>query len=172
MFKNGPVGCLGLFHESGWMTGPNFFLSIKHFHSFVKCSKEDPVVLIMDNHVSHLDFNVVQFAKENGVILLTFPPHCSHRIQPLDISVFGPFKRALSCSQKEWLYRNPGKRISVSHIAELSKIPYERAFSPNNIISGFSYTGIYPFNRSLIPEKDFAPSTVTDIPGKFCFMVI
>ena len=27
MFKDGPIGCLGLAHESGWMTGENFYKS-------------------------------------------------------------------------------------------------------------------------------------------------
>jgi hypothetical protein len=32
----------------------------------------------MDNHQSHTDYKVVKFAKDNGIALLTFPPHCSY----------------------------------------------------------------------------------------------
>jgi hypothetical protein len=82
----------------------------------VKCSKSNPVLLFLDNHSSHLDYQAVSVAKENGIILLTFPPHCSHALQPLDVSVFGPFKRACKKSQNYWLNRNPDQRISVKEI--------------------------------------------------------
>ncbi|KZR97387.1 Uncharacterized protein APZ42_007774 [Daphnia magna] len=64
MFEEGPLGCLGLAHESGWMTSQNF-------HAFVKSCKTRPVFLIMDNHSSHLDFQTVNFANNNGIVLLT-----------------------------------------------------------------------------------------------------
>ena len=54
--------------------------------------QEYRVLLIMDNHDSHISVEVINFAKDNGVVLLTFPPQCSHRMQPLDRTVYGPFK--------------------------------------------------------------------------------
>lgn len=46
----------------------------------------------MDNHESHITIAAVAYCKENGVVLLTFPPHCSHKLQPLDRGVYGPLK--------------------------------------------------------------------------------
>ncbi|XP_045028993.1 MFS-type transporter clz9-like [Daphnia magna] len=175
MFEKGPSGCIGLAHECGWMTGFSFFKSLQHFQSFVKCSKSNPVLLLLDNHSSHLDYQVVSFAKDNGIILLTFPPHCSHALQPLDVSVFGPFKRACGKSQNDWLNRNPGQRISIKEIEELSNVPYQEAITPKNIIAGFQSTGIFPFNRFMINPSRFAPSFVTDRPCKpdfiFCYFI-
>ena len=162
----GPVGSLGLVHESGWMTSENFLISMKHFHSFVKSSNEKPVLLIFDNHNSHIDYYVVKFAKENGIVLLTLPPHCSHALQPLDVAVFGPFKSELRKSHNEWINRNPGKRISIKDVAGLCKIPYMEKMGGANILSGFEKTGIVPFNRNAIPDSKFAPSMVTDRPGR------
>lgn len=136
------------------------------FHSFTKCSKETPILLIMDNHPSHLDYQVITFAKENGIIILTLPPHCSHVLQPLDVTVFGPFKKAVGCSQNNWLHQNPDTRISIKDKAMLSWGPNECAFNEKNIINGFVATGIVPFKRFRIPEERFAPSLVTDRPGK------
>jgi hypothetical protein len=116
MFKKGPPGCIGLAQESGWMTGTNFFKSLQYYHSFVKSSQEKPVLLTLDNHTSHLDYHAVTFAKEHGIILLTFPPHCSHALQPCDVTVFGPFKRACGKSQNDWLHLHPGEIISIKHI--------------------------------------------------------
>jgi hypothetical protein len=36
---------------------------------------------------------VVYKAMAVGLDLLTLPSHTSHHLQPLDVSVFGPFKR-------------------------------------------------------------------------------
>ncbi|KZR98850.1 Uncharacterized protein APZ42_005544, partial [Daphnia magna] len=72
------------------------------------------------------------------------------------------FKRALGVSHNDWLQLNPGKRITVKEIAELTKPAYVAAFTPANIISAFRTTGIEPFNRFAIPEERYAPSLVTD----------
>ena len=88
--NGGPVGCVGTAHPSGWMTAAGF---LKHFVAHVRPSPTDKVILLLDNHVSHLSVDVLQFAKDNGVVMVSFPPHCSHKLQPLDRSVYGPLKR-------------------------------------------------------------------------------
>lgn len=165
LINGGPTGCVGLVHESGWMTADNFLVSLMHFHGIVKSTHEKPVLLIFDNHCSHIDYIIVKFAKDNGIILLTFPPHCSHALQPLDVSVFGPFKSALKKSHNQWLQAHPGKRISIKEVAHLCRIPYMEKITPANISPGFSQTGICPFNRNVIPATRFAPASVTDQPG-------
>ena len=164
MSRHGPPGCLGLAHPSGWINGDTFLIALQHFKKYVDCSIENPVLLLLDNHSSHLDYKVICFAKDNGIHMLTFPPHCSHRLQPLDITVFGPFKESLRNSFQDWLNLNPGKRISIHEVAELSRNPYTLSFTPSNIISGFQKSGISPFNRDIFPASLFLPSFVTDRP--------
>lgn len=48
----------------------------------------------------------------------------------------------------------------------LSRGPNESAFNKNKIINRLVATWIVPFNRFRIPEERFAPSLVTDRPGK------
>lgn len=85
------------------MIDETFFKSRLHFHVFIKSTINNPIFLTMDNHVTNLDYPAVTFAKENGIVLLTFPQHCSHALQPLDVCVFSPFKRALGVSHNGWL---------------------------------------------------------------------
>lgn len=122
LIKEGPGGCLGLVHESGWMTGDIRFYGV-FFHGIVRSSKAKPILLIMDNHQCHIDYKVVKFAKDNGIVLLTFPPHCSHALQPLDVTVFGPFKARLKHSHNDWIKSHPGSRISIKEVASLCRIP-------------------------------------------------
>ena len=46
----------------------------------------------MDSHVSHIFQDTIDMASENGLSLLTFLPHYSHKLPPLDVCVFGLFK--------------------------------------------------------------------------------
>ena len=164
LFREGPTGCLGLSHPSGWMTSINFVAAIEHFIKLVKPSKEDPVLLLLDNHDSHVSVELVRLCKDNWVHLLTFPPHCSHRLQPLDVSVYGPFKFAMRESLNTWLQIHPGQRITIHETAQLCKEPFLRKFNPENITVGFTKAGIWPFNRSVFSEVDFLPAEVTNRP--------
>ena len=61
---------------------------------FVKdCGSARPVLLILDNHSTHVDVKVVTRAKELGVIMMALPPHTSHLFQPLDVGIFSPLKK-------------------------------------------------------------------------------
>ena len=64
-------------------------LFMKHFVKTVKVNIEHPVLLSLDNHYSHLAIDVLDYCKDNGVVVLSFPPHCSYKLQPLDRTVFG-----------------------------------------------------------------------------------
>ena len=101
-------------------------------------------------------------AKENGVIMLTLPPHTSHRLQPLDKTVYGPLKTYYSRAMDGWMRSHPGRTVTISEIPELVNQAFLSAMSPTNITSGFRATGIFPFNRDIFPEEDYAPSMVTD----------
>ena len=91
--RDGPNGCVGAATSSDWMEPETFLLFMKHFVKTVKVNTEHPVLLLLDNHYSHLAIDVLDYCKDNGVVLLSFPPHCSHKLQPLDRTVFGPLKK-------------------------------------------------------------------------------
>lgn len=50
----------------------------------------------MDGHGSHMTANVVAHCMERAIDLLNLPSHCSHVLQPPDVSVFSSLKRALA----------------------------------------------------------------------------
>ncbi|XP_074039970.1 uncharacterized protein [Leptinotarsa decemlineata] len=92
MILGAPPGTLGLANPSGWMTVELFVQVLEHFIEHSGSSKENPSLLIYDNHKSHISVEVVNLARNNGVSILTLPPHSSNKMQPLDLAVFGPFK--------------------------------------------------------------------------------
>lgn len=158
--KNGPPGCAGVAQKTGWMTEQTFKDWFNHFLAYSHPSKENPILLVLDNHDSHLTIGFIDTAKENGVHLLTIPPHTSHKLQPLDISVYGPFKRQYNREVDSWLINNPGKTVSILEIAELSGRAWLKASMPRNILSGFSSAGLCPFDCDKWKDEDFFLSQV------------
>jgi len=69
--RDGPPGCIGAGNSSGWMTGTEFNIFIEHFIHHVKPSSSDPVLLLLDNHVSHLDNEVIEKAKNNNIVVFS-----------------------------------------------------------------------------------------------------
>jgi hypothetical protein len=53
-----------------------------------------PILLIYDSHGSHDTLNLIELAQQHNIILFCLPPHTTHKLQPLDVGVFGPFSRA------------------------------------------------------------------------------
>ncbi|KAF2879455.1 hypothetical protein ILUMI_26716 [Ignelater luminosus] len=81
----------------------------------VQC-QEKPVLLTLDNHESHFSIPALNFCKSNGVVLLSFLPHTSHKLQLLERTMFGPLKRYFNNSTDGWLKSNLGRTMSVYDI--------------------------------------------------------
>ncbi|KYM94748.1 hypothetical protein ALC62_14599 [Cyphomyrmex costatus] len=159
---DGPVGCAGGANPTGWINETNFLIYLTHFVKNVKPSRINRVLLLLDNHDTHLSINTLNFAKENGIIMLSFPAHCSHKMQLLDVSVYGPLKKFLSTAQDSWMLSHPGKTLSIYDIPGIVKEVLPLALTPSNIMIGFRKPGIYPLNQNAFTDMDFAPSYVTD----------
>ena len=63
-------------------------------------------------------------------------------------------------AQKWLLEKNPGRVISKFEIAEIASLAYALALSPQNLISGFRKSGIYPYNCKAITPEMMAPSKI------------
>ncbi|KAG5893806.1 hypothetical protein JTB14_027843 [Gonioctena quinquepunctata] len=93
MIENACIRTVGAASPTGWMTSEIFENWMHHFIKRARSSLQDPVLLSMDKHETHVSFEVIRLAKNSGVILSTLPPHTSHKLQPLDKCVYGPLKR-------------------------------------------------------------------------------
>ena len=54
---------------------------------------------------------------EVGLDLVTLPTHTSHRLQPLDVSVFAPFNCGFKRYRDAWMLRNRGRGASKEILA-------------------------------------------------------
>lgn len=163
---NVPPGTLLLAQESGWMTGPVFLKYLEHFQKHTKANVDDKILLIVDGHSSHKYLEALLFAKANGIVLLCLPPHCTHHMQPLDVSFFGPLKTYYDQEISKWLKNHPGKVVTQFQIGGLFNEAYCKAASVQNAINGFAKTGIVPFNPDIFPDYMYEAAETTNIPLK------
>ena len=159
-FIRGPPGCSGSATRSGWINEELFIEYLSHLICHTRCSTE--LKMILDNHKSYISLHAIDLARANRVIMLTIPPHTSHRLQPLDKSIYGPFKSSYSRAMDGWLRSNPGKTVKIYEIPSLVTEIQLSAMTPRNMLSRFQSTGIFPFNRDLFTDTEFFPSNLTD----------
>jgi hypothetical protein len=81
-----------------------------------------PILLIYDSHGSYEKYELLHLAKEHKIILFSLPPHMTHKLQPLDVSVFGLFVHAWidQCNNymKEYMEEIPKDQF-VKHYMEV-----------------------------------------------------
>lgn len=164
MSKEAYPGTLCLANQSGWMTRDIFVEAIKHFIRHSSNSKENPSLLICDNVDSHLTVETIRLCKENGVTLFTVPPHTTHKTQPLDVGVYGPFQCSYDKAIHLWTLNHPGEPATIYEVAGFVKAAACESMKAGNILSAFAKTGIIPFNDKIFQDHEYVKSNVTFIP--------
>jgi hypothetical protein len=89
--RDGSAGYIRAATISVWINEQSFVHFMKHFIRHTKLA-EDPVMLFLNKHSSHLSCQALDSCKANDVLFLSSPQYRSHHLQLQDISVFGPLK--------------------------------------------------------------------------------
>lgn len=89
---------------------------------------------------------------EHNIDLHLLLPHSSHLLQPLDVGVFGPLKKAVSARLDRLL------RIGITRLEKIEWVENyikgrEIALTKNNILGGWRGAGLAPFNRVRITHS-------------------
>ena len=163
LLKGAPQGSKGFASKSGWIDCNIFLQWLFHFKEHTCPRVDNKALLILDNHCSHLSLEAIIFAKESHIIMLSIPPHTSHRLQLLDKTFFGPLKTFYNREIDKWLVSNPGKLVNDWKLSELFCHAYEQAATVQKAVNGFRSAGIVPYNPDIFGNEDFAPSTVTEL---------
>ena len=125
--RDGPTGSVGRANGSGWMQEDDFYFCLEYFKNHVRPSKEKKTLLLLDNHASHTALKNIEFCRDNGITLLTFPPHCTHKLQPLDRTLFGPLKKAMNTASDNWMRTNVAKVMAIYDIPSITKTAFDVA---------------------------------------------
>ena len=79
-----PARSVGFCSPNGWTDSDLFVKWLQHFMSITNASTATSQVVILDGHNSHKSLEAITFTVEHGIPLITQPPHCTHKMQPLD----------------------------------------------------------------------------------------
>jgi hypothetical protein len=140
--------------QNGWTTDEIGLHWLKEiFEPQSKCySTGAKRLLILDGHGSHLTADFDAFCKEHAIICLCMPPHTSHLLQPLDVGVFGPLKRAYGKLVEEMMVAG-NNHIDKEDFLSLYPPAREKVFTRENIRSGFAGAGLNPLDQGRVLEK-------------------
>jgi hypothetical protein len=92
--------------ETGWTShelGKEWLIGV--FDRFTKAKARngrDYRLLITDGHSSHINMDFLDWCDAHRIIVAVFPPHSTHRLQPLDVSLFGPLSTAYTNRLVQW----------------------------------------------------------------------
>ncbi|KAJ8980866.1 hypothetical protein NQ317_008925 [Molorchus minor] len=165
LLDDAPPGSTAHYHTSGWMQKEIFLSWFDQFISLSKPSKEHPVLLLLDGHTTHKkNLDVIDKAREKGVVLLCFPPHTTHRLQPLDVSFMAPLSTYYSSEVQRWMQQHPGRPVTIAQIGKLFGTAYMKAASVQTAVNGFRKTGIHPLNPEIFPDWMYEPAETTNRP--------
>lgn len=72
-----PTESLGIASESRWMNADIFLQWFQHFKKHGHPTEARPILLILDGQNSHKDLivDVIEYAKDNHIYMLSTPPH-------------------------------------------------------------------------------------------------
>jgi hypothetical protein len=138
--------------DNGWTNDKLGLEWIQHFHENTKHCKGKWRLLIFDGHGSHSTSEFRDFCLQNCILTLCMPAHTSHILQPLDVSCFGPLKKAYGSQIENKM------RLGINHITKEEFLPafftaHQQTMTTGNITSGFRATGLVPFNPERVLEN-------------------
>jgi hypothetical protein len=159
--QGGPAGIMYNCSKTGWFDMDIFTDWFRNI--FLEHVKNIPGTkyLLGDNLASHFSVEVVRLAQIHDIIFVALPPNSTNLLQPLDVSVFKPFKNAWSVVLHNFRKESRSKGVIPKTVFPILLRQLYQEVSRNvgvNLQSGFRATGLHPFNRNevlkRVPDSD------------------
>ena len=104
-------------------------------------------LLILDGHGSHVTKAFIDYCDLHRILVLVYPPHATHTLQPLDVSCFKPLSQSYS---NELIYHNHNTKgwlpTGKADFISLFWPAWVNTFTKSLILRAFEVTGIYPLH--------------------------
>lgn len=171
--KTAPKGWYFGCSSKGWTSNEHGRQWVELFNSATADKANNQKrLLICDGHDSHISAEFIRYCIDNDILILLLVPHSSHLMQPLDVAVFGPLKRAMS-AQLDRIFRTGVRRLHKVEWMESYIEARKIAFTLSNILAGWRGAGLFPLNKHRILHQlsdhcsKSTPPTAHAIPTQF-----
>ena len=148
--------------DSGYSNDTLFFQWLQHWEHFTRISRRGKYrMLLLDGYDSHLTYSALKFCEQQKVVIVLLPPHTSHFLQPLDVSVFQQWKHHHSQALDQNVRQGVGPLKKNSFFACLKEIR-ERTLIERVIKAGFRKCGFFPFQPRVVLEQLVVDGVILD----------
>lgn len=160
-------------NKKGWMTKEIFRNWL--FNSFIPqvtymreyCQANEPVLLILDNHVSRNDLDHDLLWSTYNLKILFIPAHTSHILQPLDLCVNNHFKKLLA-SIFEPIRLEDSQQRRIRLLTNTARV-LNSTLTEHYIKLGWERTGLEPICPQFVYDSGFvrnvAPLNSNEAPA-------
>lgn len=111
-------------------------------------------LLFVDGHGSHVTLKFLEWAQKHKILVAIYPPHTTHRLQPLDVGCFAPLATYYSQGLEHHTGLSEGQtRLTKRDFFKNFYPAWHKAFTEKNVISSWCKSGLFPFNPALVVDK-------------------
>src|SRR5579871_3668714 len=148
--------------DSGYSNDTLFFQWLQHWEHFSGVGRRGEYrLLLLDGYDSHLTYSALKFCEQQKVVVFLLPPHTSHFLQPLDVSVLQQWKHHHSQVLDRNVRRGVGPLDKNSFFACLEGIR-QRTLTERVIKAGFRKCGYFPFRPRVVLEQLIVDGVLLD----------
>jgi len=105
-------------------------------------------LLILDGHGSHETMEFMWECYSSNIYLLFLPLHTLHILQPLDLSIFAPLKRAYRKQLGFLSLLNDSTPLGKQNFLSCYQKARLSSLTRNNIRAGWQASGLWPINMA------------------------
>ncbi|CDO71859.1 hypothetical protein BN946_scf184940.g6 [Trametes cinnabarina] len=119
-----------------------------------------PILLILDGHNLHITPEMRQAAIENNIHLFLLPPHTTHHLQPLDVSIFAALEHAWQIHCNKFFKMSKGDDMDRGEFIRQYLAVRKSVFTEDLVCKAWRTSGITTgdFSADTFSEADYAPS--------------
>ncbi|RHZ33002.1 hypothetical protein DYB37_012896 [Aphanomyces astaci] len=146
--------------------------------SAIPTSTARPILLIVDGCSSHYSNYIYDEAQRLEILLLFLPANSTHMFQPLDVTVFRPFKQAIRREIANDKWNDVASSISKQEAIAIACRVWTLTTKESSITNGFDCTGLCPpsldkmlYRLSIFKPPQDASVAIDDTWLKQCAIV-
>lgn len=107
-------------------------------------------MFLLDGHVSLIKLmSNLDSRRQHEVHILSFPPHCTHRLQHLDVCFMKSLSTYYMEATNKLLRESSGRVITQFQITELVGEAFQKAATLTNGCNSYQATGFWRLNHDI-----------------------